>query len=157
MKKMNALLVIGLIGILTIGVNFGVQSKRAFSGDPGIWWTAKTMPLSFEETQKAFELFIDGRLLQRHLADGTLMIARSDGEHHRLEPGDIAVRINNWHKVRASILAQALPSCFLFGVSLTMLVLGLAQIVARKRGGSTGGGQLDQEGVKSPIIKNSPL
>jgi len=157
MKKMNALLIVGLIGILTIGVNFGVQLNRVFRGDPGIWWTAKTMPLSFEETKDAFELFIDGRLLQRHLADGTLMIAKSDGEHRRLASSDITVRLNNWHKVKASILAQALPSCFLFGVSLTMLVLGLAQIVARKRGGSTGGGQLDQEGVKSPIIKDSPL
>lgn len=147
MKKMNALLMIGLIGILTIGVNFGVQSKRAFSGDPGIWWTAKTMPLSFEETKNAFELFIDGQLLQRHLADGTLMIAKSDGEHHRLASGDIAVRLNNWHKVRASILAQALPSGFLFGVSLTMLIIGLYQVMAGKKRGSAGG-QVDQEGVK---------
>lgn len=141
MKKMNALLIVGMIGILTIGVNFGVQSKRAFSGDPGIWWTAKTMPLSFEETKNAFELFIDGKLLQRHLADGTLMIARGgEGDLDRLASGDIAVRLNNWHKVRASILAQALPSGFLFGVSLTMLTIGLYQVAARKK--------TDQEGVK---------
>lgn len=140
MKKMNALLLIGMIGVLTIGVNFGIQLHRAFGGNQGIWWTPKPMALNIEETRGAFELFIEDKLLQSHLADGTLMVARSDGDLHRLASNDVAVRLNNWHKVKASILAQALPSCFLFGVSLTMLVLGLYQFLTRKKA--------HQEGVK---------
>lgn len=147
MKKMNALLMVGMIGVLTIGVNFGVQLKRAFGGDPGIWWTAKTMPLSIEETKDAFELFIDDKFLQKHLADGTLMIARGGGDLDHLVSSDIAVRLNNWHRIRSSILAQALPSCFLFGVSLTMLTMGLYQVLARKKIGSAGGRRASPEGA----------
>ncbi len=121
--RLNALMLIGMIGVLVIGSIVIVQLYRAFGADQDIWWTASTMPLKIDETKDTFELFINGKSIQDHLADGTLLINR-DG-NAPISSSDITIRLNNWYKIKSSILAYSLLSCFMFGACLTMLITGL--------------------------------
>ena len=130
--KLNALLIIGIIGIFTIGINFAVQIYRAFGSNQDIWWTAMTMPLTIDKTKESFELSINGKTIQNHLSEGTLLALDDEGNQQPVVSGDISVRLNNWNKVKASILTNALFSGVLFGASITMLIIGLIQLLNRR-------------------------
>jgi hypothetical protein len=130
--RLNALLLIGIIGTFTVGTTFAINVYRAFWGNQNIYWTARTMPLTIGETKNSFELFINKKSLHDHLSDGTLQAVLENGDQRSLVPSDITVRINNWHKVKASILAHSLLPCFLFSASFTMLIMGIIQLFSRK-------------------------
>jgi hypothetical protein len=132
-KKINLLLWIGAIGMLTIGTSFSTDVYRAFWGEDRIWWTPQALRLPIEETRNDFELYIAGESLRKHLAEGTLFSVGKNGEQYRIVPKDISVRLNNWDKVKASILTNTTVSGFAFGVSVTLLVIGLIQVLARKK------------------------
>ena len=129
--KINPLLFIGLIGIITIGGNFAVQLHRVFGADQDIWWTPNAEPLAIEETNNSFRVSIGGKLLQDHCAEGTLSAVDGNGKQYRVVPQDISVRINNWHEVKSSILSNALFSAVAFGIVLAVLVIGLVQVFGR--------------------------
>jgi len=130
--KLNALLIIGIIGVFTIGINFVIQIYRAFGSNQDIWWTATTMPLTIDKTKESFELSINGKTIQKHLADGTLLALNDEGNQQSVVSGDISVRLNNWNKVKASILINALFSGVLFGAGITMFIIGLIQLLNRR-------------------------
>ena len=123
----------GLIGMLTIGTNFAMQIYRAFWGNQNIWWTPLTMQLPIEDSRDNFELFISKKTLQKHLADGTLFALDNNGEQYRIVSKDITIRLNNWNKVRSSILENAIISGVAFGIVITVLVIGLIQVCRRKK------------------------
>ena len=130
--KLNALLIIGIIGSFTCGGNLAVQIFRAFGSNQDIWWTAKTMPLTIDQTKESFELSINGKTIQKHLSEGTLLALNNEGNQKPIVSGDISVRLNNWNKVRASILTNSLLSGVLSGASITMLIMGLIQVLNRR-------------------------
>jgi hypothetical protein len=131
--KINPLVLMGLIGMLTIGTNFAMQIYRAFWGNQNIWWTSRTMQLPIEDFRDNLELFISKKPLQKHLADGTLFALDNNGEQYRVVSKDITVRLNNWNKVRSSILENAIISGVAFGIVITVLVIGLIQVCRRKK------------------------
>ena len=130
--KLNALLIIGIIGVFTIGINFVIQIYRAFGSNQDIWWTATTMPLTIDKTKESFELSINGKTIQNHLSEGTLLALDNEGKQQSVVSGDISVRLNNWNKVKASILINALFSGVLFGAGITMFIIGLIQLLNRR-------------------------
>ena len=130
--KINPLVFIGLIGILTIGTTFAMQIYSAIWGNRDIWWTPRTMQLPIEDSRDNFELFISGKPLQKHISDGTLFALDNDGEQYRIVSKDITIRLNNWNKVRSSIFANAVISGVAFGIVITMLVMGLIQVYRQK-------------------------
>jgi hypothetical protein len=132
-KSVNPLFLIGLLGTIVIGSQFAVQYGRALWGDRDIWWTPKAMALSLDETKRAFELYVCGIPLRAHLARGSLTAAEVGGKPHRVAPGDVTVRLNNWHKIQASLFHGAIPSAFLLGASITCLAAGLVQWRARRK------------------------
>jgi hypothetical protein len=127
-KRVNPILWIGLIGTLTIGTSFITDAYRAFWGDQSIWWTPQAMTLPVEETRDNFELYIGGKPLRKHLSDGTLFSVDNNAKQYSLVSKDITVRLNNWDKIKASILGHTTISGFAFGVAITLLVIGLIQI-----------------------------
>jgi hypothetical protein len=131
--KINPLVFMGLIGMLTIGTNFAMQIYRAFWGNQNIWWTPRTMQLPIEDSRDNFELYISKKPLQKHLADGTLFALDNNGEQYRVVSKDITIRLNNWNKVRSSILKNAIISGVAFGIVITVLVIGLIQVCRRKK------------------------
>jgi hypothetical protein len=133
MHKINGFLITGIIGVAVIGSHFGVQYGRAVWGSNDRWWTPKSMALTLSETRHNFELFVRGELLQNHLKKGTLSAIDSQGESYRLVPEDIQVRLNNWHKVKSSMLHSAVLAAFLLGISVMSLAVGVIQLVVEKK------------------------
>lgn len=132
-KGINPLLLIGIIGIFTIGSNFMVQLYRAFGENRDIWWTAKTMPLRIHETRDSFKLSINGKNIEGHLSEGALLTLDENGAYKPIKSADVSVRLNNWNKVRASILINALITAVFFGASVTVFIVGLFQVLKRRR------------------------
>ncbi len=46
---------------------------------------------------------------------------------------DLTLRLNNWYKVKSSILTNAILSGVAFGIVITVLLLGLIQVFGQKR------------------------
>jgi hypothetical protein len=114
-----------------IGASFMTDVYQAFKGDNRIWWTDNDMRLSLEEAKNHFEIYISGKLLQKHMADGTLTGIDGNGKPYPVVSRDVAVRLNNWDNVRASVLTRAMVSGFGLGVSVTLLLTGLIQFFQR--------------------------
>ncbi len=128
----NPLLLIGIIGIFTIGSSFIVQLYRAFGENRDIWWTAKTMPLRIHETRDSFKLSINGKTIESHLSEGTLLVLDENGKYKPIGSADVSVRLNNWNKVRVSILINALIAGIFFGASIAFFIAGLFQVLNKR-------------------------
>lgn len=126
-NRINTFFWIGLIGTLLIGTSFITDVYRVFWGDQNIWWTHQAMRLPIDETRDNFELYLGGEPLSKHLSDGTLFSVDKNGKLYPIVFKDITVRLNNWNKVRASILTYTTMSGFAFGVASTLLMIGLIQ------------------------------
>jgi len=99
-------------------------------GKGDMWWTPRSMALPLSETRNNFELLVSGDLLQDHLARGSLSAIDSQGERYRLASEDVEVRLNNWQKVKSSMLHSAVLSAFMLGFSLLSLIVGVRQFVS---------------------------
>lgn len=129
-KRVNGLLWIGITGMLIIGTSFFVDVYRAFWGDNTIWWTHQGNPLPVEKTRDKFELYIGGKLLQKHLSEKTLFSVDKNGTYYPVISKDIAVRLNNWDKIKSSILTTTIATGFGFGAATALFFVGLAQCIA---------------------------
>jgi len=109
-RRINAYLLIGLIGVFTIGSTLFTHVYRAFWGERDIWWTPPSMSLKAEETGNNFAITIGGKLLQKHLAEGTLFGVDPNGGQYRVVSKDVGVRVNNWDRVKAFTLPAATPT-----------------------------------------------
>jgi hypothetical protein len=132
-KSINPLLLIGLVGFFTIGSSFFVDTYRAFYGEKDIYWTHQSMKMPIEETKNDFQMFIGGKLLQNHLSEKTLFVSDKNRTYYPVDSKDIAIRLNNWNKVKASILTKATFASFAFGITLTLLITGLIQTFIKKK------------------------
>lgn len=139
-KSINPLLLIGGVGLLTVGSQLLVVLYRAYWGADDIWWTPAALMLSLEETQGDFEVFVAGEPLGEQLAAGSLAVSKG-GVARPVAVQEISVRLNNWQKVKSSFLGHATYMSFLFGASCALLAVGLAQMAARRRKG--GASQMD--------------
>ena len=131
--RINPLVFMGLIGMFTIGTNFAWQLYRAFWSNQDIWWTPQTMQLSIENSKNNFELFISGKSLQKHLTDESLFALDNNGEQYHVVSNDLTIRLNNWNKVKSSILTNAIISGVAFGIIITVLAIGLIQVFGQKK------------------------
>lgn len=132
-KPLNPLLLIGIIGFFTVGSSFFVDIYRAFYGQKDIYWTHQSMKLPLETTENDFQIFIGGKRLQHHLSDNTLFATDTNGEQYPVVSKDITVRLNNWHKVQTGILTQAVFTGVALGATVTMLFVGLFQLIEQKK------------------------
>ena len=132
-NRINVLLWIGLLGTLAFGIRFTTDVYRVVWGDHSIWWTPQEMRLPIDETRNNFEMYIGGKLLQRHLSEGTLFSVDKHGEQYRIVSKDISVRLNNWDKVKALILRNASIGGFALGVTITLFLIGLIKVTIQKK------------------------
>lgn len=122
--KLSPLVLAGASGSLFWGLFFAIQLLQALGAKQNSYWTARTMPLRIEQTKDAFELRIGGKPLEE-LVYGRTLLVRSNGNTTPVSSADMAVRLNNWHKVRSSFLTHALWSGMVFSACLTLTVVGL--------------------------------
>ncbi|WP_017302994.1 hypothetical protein [Spirulina subsalsa] len=123
----NPFLLIGLSGFFTLGSHLFIDLYRVFYEDPTIYWTHQAMPLSLEQTEQNFQLFIAGKNLNRHLSEKTLYALDSEGRPYSIVPEDVTVRVNNWPQVKANLLTKTTFTGFAFGITITLLLLGGVQ------------------------------
>ncbi|MBK1722911.1 hypothetical protein [Thiocystis violacea] len=129
-RKINAVLLVGLIGTPIAGSLFGIDYGRAIWGDDQIWWTPKESALSIDQTRASFRIYLEDEPLDDHLARSSLTALGQDGMAYFVTPDLIKVRLNNWDRTKASLLHTAVYSAFALGASLACLVLGLIQFFA---------------------------
>jgi hypothetical protein len=132
-KSINPLLLIGLIGVFTIGSSFFVDIYGAFFGNKDIYWTPQSMKFPIEDANNDFQVYISEKLLQKHLAENTLFAIDNNGVQYPVVTKDVSVRLNNWNKARSRILTTAIFNGFAFGITLTLFITGIIQTVAKKR------------------------
>jgi len=133
-RRINVYLFIGLIGVVTSGSMLFTHLYQAFWGNETIWWTPPQLRLRVEETGDLFQMTIGGKALRKHLSEGTLFAVDPNGDQYCVVSRDVGVRINNWERVKGTILTGALASSFGFGASLAFLLAGLIERVRRNRG-----------------------
>lgn len=133
MRKTNGFLIVGIIGVSVLGSHFGIEYGRAVWGNNNMWWTPKSMALPLFKTRKNFELFISGELLQDHLDRRSLSATDAKGERYDLVPDDIYVRLNNWQKVKSSMLHTAVWIAFMLGISVMSLIVGVKQFISEDK------------------------
>ncbi len=132
-RQLNPLLLIGLLGTLSAGTSFIANVSQAFWGNHEIWWTPQAMRIPIGQTNSSFDLYIAGKPLQKHLSEGLLYSVSGNGEHYRVAPADIDVRLNNWDRMKASFLTKAAITGPAFGAALALLVIGLVQVLAPRK------------------------
>lgn len=87
-----------------------------------IWWTPPTNQLPLAESKDRVEISVRGRPLGMLLEQGHLAIIDSAGPHV-LGAQDVAVRLNNWDRVRIQRLPVLLMYAAVLGAGLIALVL----------------------------------
>jgi len=87
-----------------------------------IWWTPPTNQLPLAESKDRIEISVRGRPLGMLLEQGHLAIIDSAGPHV-LGAQDVAVRLNNWDRVRIQRLPVLLMYAAVLGAGLIALVL----------------------------------
>ena len=132
-KRINALLLIGIIGTCVMGPQFAFQYGKAVWGDQTIWWTPMPMALALHDTANNFKIFLNNELLDNHIERGSLFATDNSGKTYRIMPEDIQVGLNNWQKVKASFLHASIFSAFFLGVSVALLIIGMTQVFAAKK------------------------
>ena len=130
-KRGHELLWIGITGMLIFGSSFAMNIYRAFWGDHTQWWTHQSMRVPIEKTTDNFEVYIGGKLLQKHLMEKTLFSTDNTGKQYPVVAQDITARLNNWAKIKASLLTMTTMSGFGLGVATTLFAMGLVQAVVR--------------------------
>jgi hypothetical protein len=118
-------LLVGLLGTVVFGTQFGAEYGGVIWGNQSIWWTPQELAVPLSATTNEFELYINGELLQKQLERGSLTTADTTGTTHQVVTDDIKVRLNNWHTIKASKLHSVVFTAFALGMSLSCLALGL--------------------------------
>ncbi|WP_446010839.1 hypothetical protein [Candidatus Electrothrix sp.] len=127
------LLLIGMIGVFILGNNLYADLMQVYYGNHNIYWTHKDSPLPLEKTKNSFKVSIGEKTLLDHLHGKTFFAADGDLVPYPVLAKDVTVRVNNWPAVKAQILTRTTVTGFLFGVHLTLLIVGLVQTCLQRK------------------------
>ncbi len=130
------LLLIGMIGLFTLGSQLTVKLVQACGGDGDNQWTPRSMALSLDEAKDEFVILIGGRCLRDHIASGSLSAEDEQGKRYRVVPRDVQVRLNNRHKTRSRYLGTAVITALGAGASLAFFVAGVFSLVRERKAGA---------------------
>lgn len=128
-KWLNPVLLIGLLGLFGVGSQFVVHLYQAFYAPRDIYWTHTRSPLTLDETRDTFQVFIAGKPLDRHLAEGTLFAVADNGERYPVVARDVTARVNHWPRVQAERLTWTVFMALLVGPVLALLAAGIVVAV----------------------------
>src|SRR2546425_4212933 len=110
-------LLTGALMLIPVVALYSELSKRS-----DIWWTPATNQLPLAESRDRVEIYVRGRPLGTLLEQGHLAITDSAGPHV-LGAQDVAVRLNNWDRVRIQRLPRVLIYAAVLGAGLIALLL----------------------------------
>src|SRR6266849_1212097 len=110
-------LLTGALVLIPLVALYSELSKRS-----DMWWTPATNQLPLAESRDRVEIYVRGRPLGMLLEQGHLAITDSAGPHV-LTSQDVAVRLNNWDRMRIQRLPILLSYAAVLGAGLIALVL----------------------------------
>jgi len=110
-------LLTGALVLIPLVALYSELSKRS-----DIWWTPATNQLPLAESRDRVEIYVRGRPLGMLLEQGHLAITDSAGPHV-LTSQDVAVRLNNWDRMRIQRLPILLSYAAVLGAGLIALLL----------------------------------
>ena len=110
-------LLTGALMLIPVVALYSELSKRS-----DIWWTPATNQLPLAESRDRVEIYVRGRPLGMLLEQGHLAITDSAGPHV-LTSQDVAVRLNNWDRMRIQRLPILLSYAAVLGAGLIALLL----------------------------------
>ena len=110
-------LLTGALLLIPIVALYSELSKRS-----DIWWTPATNPLSLTESRDRVEIYARGRPLGTVLEQGRISITDSAGPHV-LNAQEIAVRLNNWDRMRIERLPLLLFYAAACGAGVIVLLV----------------------------------
>ncbi len=121
MKRPVLLIAIGIVVMLTC-----TGSLLTFVLEPdNIWWTAKGMELPLSSMNDRAEVYINGKLLQQHVIDKSLLVKKEDDKFLFVEDDYIKVRVNNSDSVKYKRSLFMLPFAFGLGIGFSLFIAGL--------------------------------
>lgn len=87
-----------------------------------IWWTPQTMMVPLAQASDRVEIYARDETLGSLLQMGRLQVV--DQEHNNtLKPSDVALRFNNWDRVRADRMPGLLVDAAVCGMMVMFLLL----------------------------------
>jgi len=110
-------LLTGALLLIPIVALYSELSKRS-----DIWWTPATNPLSLNESKDRVEIYVRGRPLGTLLEQGRISVTDSAGSHV-LNAQEIAVRLNNWDRMRIERLPLLLFYAAACGAGVIVLLV----------------------------------
>lgn len=121
MKRPVLLIAIGIVVMLTC-----TGSLLTFVLEPdNIWWTAKGMELPLSSMNDRAEVYINGKLLQQHVIDKSLLVKKEDDKFLFVEDDYIKMRVNNSDSVKYKRSLFMLPFAFGLGIGFSLFIAGL--------------------------------
>lgn len=120
-RRMNGLTIMGLIMVCVFGTHLAVRLARSSEH----WWTPRELAEPPSAGRQRVRIHVRGTPLADVLEDGALKIRTGDGAWRNLEDGDLRLRFNNWHRVRAGDVVPTAISGAAFGAGLALFIVGL--------------------------------
>lgn len=121
MKRPILLIAIGIAIMMTCAgslLTLGLESDN-------IWWTAKGIELPLESLKDRAEVYINGKMLQQHVVDKSLLVKKEDDKFLFVEDDYIKVRVNNSDSVKYKRSLFMLPFAFGLGIGFSLFIAGL--------------------------------
>ncbi|HUL02774.1 MAG TPA: hypothetical protein VLV16_06035 [Gemmatimonadales bacterium] len=117
------LLVFGFVFLATSGARlYSFLHERS-----DIWWTPPTMKAPLAESAERVQIYVHDTELQDLLGAGRVQLAAAPAPPGAttLVAADVALRFNNWDRVRAERLPGMLVTAATAGSAATLLLLGV--------------------------------
>ncbi len=123
--RIRGLLIAGLIISAVFVSHLVISLIQVYGANKNIWWTPKSMMLSFKEIEGKLEIYINDKPFKRYLEEGGLLIKDNSGDTHQIEAKNIGIRLNNWPSIKSVFLERVVRNAFGAGLGLAFLISGL--------------------------------
>ncbi|MFW6198301.1 MAG: hypothetical protein ACOC5E_00610 [Acidobacteriota bacterium] len=126
-SRMTFLILAGIC--LAVAASMAIQVSRAMRED--FYWTPPAEAPVLADARDRVEVDLEGELLQRHAAEGRLLLREEDGTRE-VRPGELTVRTNEFDRVARGQVVLLTASTT---AGLLLLAVGLAMPRRRRERG----------------------
>ncbi len=119
-----------IMGSIMVSLGLAELGRMVFERTD-IWWTPMNHALSLDDARARVLIYVQGQELEERVERGELFL-RTEAGTAAVSASDVALRFNNWDKIRASRLPIAALAAALTAVGL-VLIVGCVMLVGRDR------------------------
>jgi len=100
----------------------GIPLLTELTRPRNIWWTPPSMMVPLAQASDRVEIYARGEPLGSIVSSGRLQVVDPQ-KTSTVKPGDVALRFNNWDRVRAERMSWLLVDAAVCGMMVTLLLL----------------------------------